>query len=173
MNADPHLLERFVVISVPKSPLEDPIIAIITNSVQDLTNPQIRTKLHQQGVACKKSEINKTLHDLKDRGVLQTYVIDKYNYWKLTPCPLIEEVKECTNLKEIKEEAATPYSVLLLQVRQTAAAWKNGCPTNVLPMKPVKIINFIENSVHKGLDPDLLIKLTEDIVRHGWALSDS
>ena len=142
--------------------IEEAVVEIIRNSQQDLTNPQIRTKLHQMKFTCNKREINQTLHELKNRNVLQFQSINNYNYWRLSACDNSISSSIVPLPLKIEEDD------VLIQVKQNALHWKNRSPTNELPKRLDKIENFVDNCALKGLSREVLKQISQDIFKNGW-----
>jgi hypothetical protein len=170
--------------------LQSRIIFIISSYILCLTNPQIRTKLHQLGIVCTKYEINTKLHQMKENGILSSYNQNGYNYWYLLKCPTptrggggggggggIQFTKKTcptdvgdmiTHITDQAFDVDHNYQMKLQEVRNLAANWKNANTTNVLPLRSNKISNFIRNSLAPNLGDETLRKITFDIITYGW-----
>ena len=161
--------------------LEQAIVEIIKNSKHNLTNTEIRTQLHQKKISCVKRDINKTLHELKNRNVLQVQTINNYNHWKLSTSEISTSSEICVMQVNNHNSSSSnssmdvsvkmddgSYSLLLSQVKQKALKWKNSGSTNILPTRFDRIVKFIENSVLNEISPEVLREIAQDIVKNGW-----
>ena len=143
------------------SSFEQVVVNIIRESgTEDLTNQQIRARVHQMQVVCTKYDVNKTLHDLKKRGVLQSETVGSNNHWKLQSSLVTTDDENAYD--------AIAYDSLVRHAKQNAATWRNSSPTNVLPVRLDKIVKFIENCALKGLRHEVLTRIAREIYENGW-----
>ncbi len=153
--------------------LRSQIISIIASSTQPLTNPQIRSKLHQLGVTCVKYDINSKLHQMRNCGILDFLQQNGYNYWYLSSPTLIDDINnnnnnKCCSCAHHDAYEDYNYQQKLLEVRNLALNWKNTSDTHILPTRMNKISNFIRNNIDRSIGDVMLRKITFDIITHGW-----
>ncbi len=60
------------------------------------------------------------------------------------------------------------YRKLLDKIRDSGLDWMRAGRTNVLPTKTEKIKRFISNCLYDGLNPELVDRITDDILEYGW-----
>ena len=143
--------------------LEKEITDLLSNN-PNLTNQEIRKRLHQNKSNATKYQINTTLHTLARKGVLVYQIKDTNKYWKLVLGPSQKD-------EPVKVEVETGedgYQLVLEKVKTQAAIWKTRNPTNVFPTRPDRIANFIENCALKGLSLELRTKIAQDLFKNGW-----
>lgn len=131
----------------------------------NLTNQQIRKRLHEKGLKFTKTQLNTTLHELGREKTLVYEIKGNDKFWKVFQPELIlprpNPVKEESD--EVKE-----YKALLEKVKSQASLWKESNPTNLFPKRKDKIENFVENSLIQGLSPELYKKIAQDLFLYGW-----
>jgi len=141
------------------------IISLLEDA-PNLTNQQIRKRLHEKKFQLTKTELNTTLHQLSREKTLVYEIKGENKFWKIH-----QELPTTKVKKEVvveMEQRDREYKALLEKVKKQAAIWKESNPANTFPKRKDKIANFVENSLVTGLSPELYTKIAQDLFLYGW-----